>query len=142
MNRFTGLWYWIRFILVVSVVVIAMGGCLDDGDDDADGAAGPPGEDATARAVPTLQGHIPDDPEANFHGFEGSWNVDEDEDRILPYDVQAAYNDDTFFWRLSYNGEEGKRHQYLRYTNGVWNKEGGDRRDAHQWEFCGRADQI
>lgn len=74
------------------------------------------------RAVPTLQGHIPDPPEPYFH--------DPETDRILPYEVQAAYTDTTFFWRLSYEGEEGKRHQYLRYTGGVWNKEGGDRRDA------------
>lgn len=53
-----------------------------------------------------------------------------DDDRILPYDVQAAYNDDTFFWRVSYRGNEGKRHEYIRYTNGAWQREGGDRRDA------------
>jgi len=50
---------------------------------------------------------------------------------ILPYDVQAAYNNDTFFWRVTYRGNEGKRHQYLRYTEADgWLKEGGDRRDA------------
>jgi hypothetical protein len=49
---------------------------------------------------------------------------------ILPYDVQAAYNGDTFFWRVTYRGNEGKRHQYLRYTDGAWQAEGGDRRDA------------
>jgi hypothetical protein len=77
---------------------------------------------AMGRAVPTLQGHIPNPPEPDFH--------DPETDRILPYEVQAAYTDSTFFWRLSYEGEEGKRHQYLRYSEGVWNKEGGDRRDA------------
>jgi hypothetical protein len=66
-------------------------------------------------------------PEANFHG-NGLTGVDDD--RILPYDVQAAYNDDTFFWRVSYRGNEGKRHEYIRYTNGAWQREGGDRRDA------------
>ena len=50
--------------------------------------------------------------------------------KILPYDVQAAFNDDTFFWRVSYRGNEGKRHEYLRYTKGEWQREGGDRRDA------------
>lgn len=51
-------------------------------------------------------------------------------DAILPYDVQAAFNNDTFFWRLRYPGNEGKRHDYWRFTNGAWRKEGGDRRDA------------
>ncbi len=53
-----------------------------------------------------------------------------DDGRVLPYDVQAAFNNDTFFWRVSYRGEEGKRHEYIRYTNGAWQREGGDRRDA------------
>jgi hypothetical protein len=66
-------------------------------------------------------------PEPNFHG-NGVTGLDED--RVLPYDVQAAYNADTFFWRVSYRGEEGKRHEYIRYTNGAWQREGGDRRDA------------
>jgi hypothetical protein len=71
--------------------------------------------------LPTLQGHIPTDPEPQFHTLD---------DRILPYDVQAAYNDTTFFWRLSYRGPEEKRHEYIRFTNGAWQREGGDRRDA------------
>ena len=50
--------------------------------------------------------------------------------KILPYDVQAAFNKDTFFWRVTYHGNEGKRHEYIRYTNGKWQREGGDRRDA------------
>jgi len=79
------------------------------------------GSDAIA-AVPTLEGHNGD------HGM------------ILPYDVQAAYNDDTFFWRVTYRGNEGKRHQYLRYTGGAWQKEGGDRRDA-QGSIDGDEDQ-
>jgi len=66
-------------------------------------------------------------PEDNFHG-NGVTGMDDD--RILPYDVQAAFNGDTFFWRVSYRGEEGKRHEYIRYTNGAWQREGGDRRDA------------
>ena len=51
-------------------------------------------------------------------------------DAILPYDVQAAFNNDTFFWHIRYPGNEGKRHDYWRFTNGAWRKEGGDRRDA------------
>jgi hypothetical protein len=53
-----------------------------------------------------------------------------DDDRVLPYDVQAAFNNDTFFWRVSYRGNEGKRHEYIRYTNGACQREGGDRRDG------------
>ncbi|MFA6546933.1 MAG: ethylbenzene dehydrogenase-related protein [Limisphaerales bacterium] len=51
-------------------------------------------------------------------------------DAILPYDVQAAFNNDTFFWRIRYSGNEGKRHDYYRYTSGAWRKEGGNRRDS------------
>jgi hypothetical protein len=81
------------------------------GADGADGTDGTDGADASL-PTPTLEGH-----DGN-HGM------------ILPYDVQAAYNTDTFFWRVIYRGNEGKRHQYLRYTNGAWQQEGGDRRDA------------
>jgi len=98
-----------------------------DGGDGADGADGTDGTDANARDLPTLQGHIPAYPEDNFHG-NGLSGLDDD--RILPYDVQAAYNEDTFFWRVSYRGNEGKRHEYIRYTNNAWQREGGDRRDA------------
>ncbi len=86
-----------------------------DGADGADGAAGPAGADGaggTAVPLPTLEGHNGD------HGT------------VMAYDVQAAYNGDSFFWRVSYRGNEGKRHQYLRYAGGAWQKEGGDRRDA------------
>jgi len=137
--------------LLMAFFALALAGC--DGDDGAagaagaagpagaagaagaDGAAGPPGADgadgadgagADARDLPTLQGHMPLFPEPNFHGNAAGL----DDDRVLPYDVQAAFNTDTFFWRVSYRGEEGKRHEYIRYTNGAWQREGGDRRDA------------
>jgi len=123
--------------MALLVLALAFAGCEgDDGTDGIDGAAGAAGADgadgtdgtdATARDLPTLQGHIPMFPEANFHGNGETGLAD---DRILPYDVQAAYNDDTFFWRVSYRGNEGKRHEYIRYTNGEWQREGGDRRDA------------
>lgn len=119
-------------------MALALTACGSDG---SDGAAGPPGTDGTdgtngtngtdgvnavVRALPTLQGHNPAVPEPNFHGSAASL----DDDRILPYDVQAAYNGTTFFWRLSYRGPEEKRHEYIRYTNNAWQREGGDRRDA------------
>jgi len=97
--------------MALLVLALAVAGCEGDdgtdGIDGADGTAGPSG--------------------ANFHGNGETGLAD---DRILPYDVQAAYNDDTFFWRVSYRGNEGKRHEYIRYTNGAWQREGGDRRDA------------
>jgi hypothetical protein len=101
-------------------MIVSMSACGDsgtngtNGTDGADGADGAPGADGADATLPTpiLEGHDGD------HGM------------ILPYDVQAAYNDDTFFWRVIYRGNEGKRHQYLRYTNGAWQQEGGDRRDA------------
>ena len=127
-----------RSALLVVLLALAFAGC-SDGKDGSDGAAGTPGADGTdgtdgtdgadgnVRDVPTLQGHIPMFPEENFHG-NGVTGLDDD--RVLPYDVQAAYNNDTFFWRVSYRGNEGKRHEYIRYTNGAWQREGGDRRDA------------
>ncbi|MBW2381583.1 MAG: hypothetical protein JRG70_18920, partial [Deltaproteobacteria bacterium] len=106
------------FAIILPVIIVSMSACGGadgangaDGADGADGANGADGTDGADGAdgtdgadalppLPTLEGHNGD------HGD------------ILPYDVQAAYNDDTFFWRVTYRGNEGKRHQYLRYTNG------------------------
>ena len=122
---------------IVVLFAVAMAGCAgDDGSPGTDGADGQDGQDGqdgagggggVSRDLPTLQGHIPMFPEDNFHG-NGVTGLDDD--RILPYDVQAAFSGDTFFWRVSYRGNEGKRHEYIRYTNGAWQREGGDRRDA------------
>lgn len=122
---------------ITILFAFAMAGCAGDdgtpGRDGVDGTDGVDGQDGTggtggiSRDLPTLQGHIPTFPEDNFHG-NGVTGLDDD--RILPYDVQAAFNGDTFFWRVSYRGNEGKRHEYIRYTNGAWQREGGDRRDA------------
>lgn len=76
------------------------------------GSDGTEGAGANVLPLPILEGHNGD------HGY------------VLANDVQAAYHLDTVFWRVSYRGNEGKRHQYLQYTNGAWQKEGGDRRDA------------
>ena len=119
-----------RRLLVLACALSLLGGCGSDGADGSAGSDGTDGTDGTdgsdgrdaLSATPTLEGHDGD------HGM------------ILPYDVQAAYNDDTFFWRVTYRGNEGKRHQYLRYTNGAWQKEGGDRRDA-QASIDGDEDQ-
>jgi hypothetical protein len=129
--------YMTRLGTLVVFFALAMAGCAgDDGSPGIDGTDGVDGQDGqdgtgggggTSRDLPTLQGHIPMFPEDNFHG-NGVTGLDDD--RILPYDVQAAFNGNTFFWRVSYRGNEGKRHEYIRYTNGAWQREGGDRRDA------------
>jgi len=117
-----------RLIVIFGIfaAVLLVSGCGgDSGSDGADGADGTDGTDGTDGAtieLPTLEGHN------GNHGY------------LLAYDVQAAYNDDTFFWQVSYRGNEGKRHQYLRYTDGAWQKEGGDRRDA-QASIDGDVDQ-
>lgn len=49
---------------------------------------------------------------------------------ILPFTVQAAYNDDTMFFQMSWDGDKGDTHDYFRYTGGAWQREGGPRRDA------------
>ncbi|MBN4058946.1 hypothetical protein JYU10_00585 [bacterium AH-315-J04] len=49
---------------------------------------------------------------------------------ILPFTVQAAYNDDTMFFHMSWEGDRGDTHDYFRYTDGAWQREGGVRRDA------------
>ena len=124
------------FAILLPVMILSMSACGDsgtNGTNGTDGADGAPGADGATGAdgmdgadalppTPILEGHNGD------HGM------------ILPYDVQAAYNGDTFFWRVTYRGNEGKRHQYLRYTNGAWQKEGGDRRDA-QASIDGDVDQ-
>jgi cysteine-rich repeat protein len=110
--------WWFRLWLVLLLATMpVLVGCPDDGDDGRDGVDGQDGEDgvdAAARPIPTLEGHT----SATDHSL------------ILAYDVQAAFNDDTFFWRVSYRGNEGKRHDYFRFTDGEWQQEGGDRRDA------------
>ena len=63
-------------------------------------------------AAPTLQG------------------LDANKAVVLPFTVQAAYNDDTMFFHMSWEGDRGDTHDYFRYTNGAWQREGGVRRDA------------
>jgi len=49
---------------------------------------------------------------------------------ILPVQVQAAYNDDTMFFQISWQGDRGDTHDYVRFVDGAWRREGGARRDA------------
>ncbi len=49
---------------------------------------------------------------------------------VLPFTVQAVYNDDTMFFHMSWEGDRGDTHDYFRYTAGAWQREGGTRRDA------------
>ena len=52
-----------------------------------------------------------------------------DKDMILAAEVQVAYNDDTAFFHIAWDGDRGDTHDYVRLTNGAWQKEGGPRRD-------------
>ncbi len=56
--------------------------------------------------------------------------LDANKAMVLPFTVQAAYNDDTMFFQMSWEGDRGDTHDYFRYTNGAWQHEGGVRRDA------------
>jgi hypothetical protein len=75
----------------------------ENGNDNGNGGGGNP---------PTLQGLVANKP------------------LVLPVTVQAAYNDDTMFFQISWVGDRGDTHDYVRFTNGAWRKEGGPRRDA------------
>lgn len=56
--------------------------------------------------------------------------LDPNKPMILPITVQAAYNSDTMFFNIEWNGDRGDTHQYYRYTNGAWRPEGSPRREA------------
>jgi len=63
-------------------------------------------------------------PEPKLEGLEA------DKPLILPITVQAAYNDDTMFFQISWEGDRGDTHDYVRFVDGAWRREGGPRRDA------------
>ncbi len=81
-----------------------------DGETCVDGECVP--DDGGAGTAPTLVG------------------LDANKSIILPFTVQAAYNDDTMFFHMSWEADRGDTHDYFRYTNGAWQSEGGVRRDA------------
>ncbi len=49
---------------------------------------------------------------------------------VLPITVQAAHNDDTMFFHMSWQGDRGDTHDYLHFTNGAWQNEGAPRRET------------
>lgn len=56
--------------------------------------------------------------------------LEADKRALLPLSVQAAFNDDTMFFRLSFEGDRGDRHDYQHFTGGAWRTEGGHRREG------------
>ena len=56
--------------------------------------------------------------------------LDPAKDLILPVMVQAAYNDDTMFFQIAWEGDPGDYHDYVHYTGGARQREGFPRREA------------
>jgi hypothetical protein len=56
--------------------------------------------------------------------------LDPFKDLILSITVQAAYNDDTMFFHIIWNGDPGDYHDYVHFTEGAWQREGFPRREA------------
>ena len=56
--------------------------------------------------------------------------LDPEKPAILPITVQTAYNEDTMFFHISWEGDPGDYHDYLRFTEGAWRREGFPRREA------------
>lgn len=56
--------------------------------------------------------------------------LDPNKPMILPMKVQAAYNDDTMFFDIEWEGDRGDTHDLVRFSGGAWQNEGGPRRDA------------
>ncbi len=98
---------WSTFPTVVVVLTsLLLAGCpavMPPDGGDGDGGTG---------TAPTLQG------------------LDANKTIVLPFTVQAAYNDDTMFFQMSWEGDRGDVHDQVHYTNGAWQNEGWPRRDA------------
>jgi hypothetical protein len=56
--------------------------------------------------------------------------LDPSKSLILPITIQAAYNDDTMFFRVGWEGDRGDTHDYIHYTGGAWQREGFPRRET------------
>jgi len=56
--------------------------------------------------------------------------LDADAPIVMPFTVQAAYNNDTAFFRMSWEGDRGDTHEYIRYDGVQWRREGSPRREA------------
>ncbi|MBW2421643.1 MAG: hypothetical protein JRH19_24095 [Deltaproteobacteria bacterium] len=56
--------------------------------------------------------------------------LDPEKPMILPTTVQAAYNDDTMFFHIVWEGDPGDYHGHVQYTQGAWQREGFPRREA------------
>jgi len=98
-------WMYSMAITSLSVAIFSvMVGCPAQPPPDGNGAFVPP--------VPRLEGLVADKP------------------LTLPITVQAAFNDDTMFFQISWVGDRGDSHDYVRFTDGAWQREGGPRRDA------------
>ncbi len=91
----------------------------------------PPGGDGNTNVNGNDNGNTNDNVNDN-----GSGNapvllgLDKDKPIILPFTVQTAYNDDTMFFHMSWEGDRGDTHDYFRYADGAWQREGGVRRDG------------
>jgi hypothetical protein len=56
--------------------------------------------------------------------------LDPEKPIILPITVQAAFNDDTMFFQIVWQGDPGDYHGHVRFTEGAWQREGFPRREA------------
>lgn len=56
--------------------------------------------------------------------------LEADKPTILPFTVQVAYNDDTVFFHMNWEGDRGDTHDYYHFTDGAWQREIGPRREA------------
>ncbi|MCH7702749.1 MAG: hypothetical protein IID37_13785 [Planctomycetes bacterium] len=123
----------IRFpgAMVACIVLACVAGCPitltpDDGDNVNDNVVANENENENDNTAP--------DPNDNDGGVGDVGptlqGLDIDKSMILPFTVQAAYNDDTMFFHMSWEGDRGDTHDYFRYTDGAWQREGGVRRDG------------
>ncbi len=104
--------------IVCSTVVLFMSGCVgttppgNDNNNDNGGSTPVGNDNGSVSEAPTLRG------------------LDADKSVVLPFGIQAAYNDDTMFVHMSWEGDRGDTHDYFQFTDGAWQREGGVRRDA------------